>query len=635
MTFLDPATGLTALAAGTLATLLWYFLKLRRRPLRVSSTMLWEAAARDVEVNAPFRWIRPSWLLLLQLLAVALLSGAAGRPAMTGAEASPGRWAILVDRSASMRARDMEGARTRLEVAIDRAEELIGRLGSDERAMLASFSTGARLEAAMTSDRGVLLSALGGIEATDQPADLGGALELAAAQLGEDASGVRVVILSDGGFESPEGGAPLGEAEIRFVRVGPSAGTPSTNTGIVAASARRDPEDPNALRAFARLTHAGAEAREATVSAFFAPRGGAERLAGAKTVRIEPGGEGSAVFETRVREGGVLRLEIAGGDALASDDEAFVTIPPARGAAALVVTPEGSEADPFVLRAVEVATRRPAAVIDLPAWESGASPAAALVVFDRASAEREPRESSLHLGAGAPFAGVRLVEFESGGARVLAWERRHPVMRYLSLDAVRLESAVALAWPEGSPATSIAAGESGSLVASIERGGSRRIVSAMAPSNSNWETDPSFALFVALATEWIAPATTGEGESVRTSAGVTVRAAAGSDRVAAEGPATVRAPVRADGLARLSAFPLVGVYELRGAEGGVGPLSVNLFDEGESSIETRDELVIAGRAVGAGGVDAIAVRELWRWFVLGGLALACIEWFIYAKKMRV
>ena len=71
MTFLDPATGLTALAAGTLATLLWYFLKLRRRPLRVSSTMLWEAAARDVEVNAPFRWIRPSWLLLLQLLAVA------------------------------------------------------------------------------------------------------------------------------------------------------------------------------------------------------------------------------------------------------------------------------------------------------------------------------------------------------------------------------------------------------------------------------------------------------------------------------------------------------------------------------------------------------------------------------------
>jgi hypothetical protein len=114
-----------------------------------------------------------------------------------------------------------------------------------------------------------------------------------------------------------------------------------------------------------------------------------------------------------------------------------------------------------------------------------------------------------------------------------------------------------------------------------------------------------------------------------------VRAAPGAEEVVARGPAEVRAPVRPDGLARLGALPLVGVYRLQGAEAGEGPLAVNLFSERETSLATRDELAIAGRVIGAGGADAISVRELWRWFVLAGLLLACIEWLLYAKKMRV
>lgn len=635
MRFLDPATGLTALGVGVALTLLWYFLKLRRRPLRVSSTLLWSAAARDLEVNAPLRWIRPSWLLLLQLMAVALLAGAAGRPAMTGAGGSPERWVIVIDRSASMSASDGAGG-SRFDESIAAAQTIVRRLGSAEQAMVVSFASAARLEAPMTSDQGVLLAAITAITPTDQPGRLSGALELAGAQLGEEASGVRVVVLSDGGGDVPAGGVALGDADLRYMRMGPPPDEPSTNTGIVAVSARRDPDDPAALRAFVRVAHVGISAREATVSAFFEPASGDRVLIGVETVSVVPGGDASAVYEARETRSGVVRFEIAGRDVFGPDDSAQVVVPSSRGSGAVVVTPDGEAPDVFLTRAVEVVSRSGPRIIGLSSWEERGAPGAAYVVFDRAESARTPGVPSLHLGGGAPDAGVRVTRFEARGAgKVLAWDRRHPVMRYVSLDAVVVPGGLALEWDAEAPVTSLAAGEWGPLIAAFESGGRRRVVSAIGTADTNWATDPSFALFLALAVEWIAPETTGVGTQSRTDEGVTVRGAAAASEVILEGPVTKRAAVREDGLARLGAIERVGVYRLRGTEPPDELLAVNLLDEEESAIVTRDRLAVAGRTLGSGRVDTVSVRELWRWFVLAGLTIACIEWLIYAKKMKV
>src|SRR6201747_2714811 len=96
-TFLNPYMAAAAVAIPSL--LILYFLKLRRREMAVSSTLLWKKAVQDLQVNAPFQKLRRNLLLLLQLLLLALLLLALSRP-VSNYTPGPGKTTvILLDRS--------------------------------------------------------------------------------------------------------------------------------------------------------------------------------------------------------------------------------------------------------------------------------------------------------------------------------------------------------------------------------------------------------------------------------------------------------------------------------------------------------------------------------------------------------
>jgi Ca-activated chloride channel homolog len=50
-----------------------YLMRMRRRDVVVPASFLWPPRTDEVRANAPFQRLRFSWLLLLQLLALALL----------------------------------------------------------------------------------------------------------------------------------------------------------------------------------------------------------------------------------------------------------------------------------------------------------------------------------------------------------------------------------------------------------------------------------------------------------------------------------------------------------------------------------------------------------------------------------
>ena len=103
-TFLNPGSPPRAAAIAIPSLLILYFLKLRRREMAVSSTLLWKKAIQDLQVNAPFQKLRRNLLLLLQILLLLFLLLALSRPVMHYTPGAGKITVILIDRSASMAA---------------------------------------------------------------------------------------------------------------------------------------------------------------------------------------------------------------------------------------------------------------------------------------------------------------------------------------------------------------------------------------------------------------------------------------------------------------------------------------------------------------------------------------------------
>ncbi len=303
MTFLAPMVGIAAAAICVPLLLALYFLKLRRRPVRVSSTFLWQQAVRDLQANVPFRWLRFNWLLLLQLLILLCLIVAAARPVIPATGPGAARTVLIIDTSASMSALDGDRALrpsvltsrgptpagaeetpvsptapiSRLDEARARAERMIEALSGDQQLMIVRFAGEATILSPMTDDRQVLREALERVRPTDQPGDPLAAIRLVRAVLDrpqdESFEGVRpvVLLLSDGGMpeydQTPaharEVSRALAGINLAIVRCGPSPGpAPGSvlNAGIVSISARRDFDDPTTVRVFARVINSSSQA---------------------------------------------------------------------------------------------------------------------------------------------------------------------------------------------------------------------------------------------------------------------------------------------------------------------------------------------------------------------------------------
>ena len=306
MTLLSGA----ALAALILAAPLVALHLRRRKPPRraVGSLLAW----RDLPAvggGGARRLGRPPLplLLALQLLALALLVFALARPAGDDVAAGSSR-VFVVDESMWMGA--SEGTTTRLEDARAELGERLAAAPAEEavRIVAAGATPTVLYEGAAAGAAGAVAE----LRAGPGAADLGAALRLAAGLRSGD--GDQIVLL-----RAPEEAAPAVRGAGSSYEV-LTVGRAVADAGLDDASAHCDPLGAEECEVFARVTDRGGAARRLPVR--IAVSGEATRT---ETVAVPAGGTAPLVFTAP--PGAAVAVSLAGGDGLAADDSAFVSVP--------------------------------------------------------------------------------------------------------------------------------------------------------------------------------------------------------------------------------------------------------------------------------------------------------------------
>jgi hypothetical protein len=512
--------------AGGLALVLLHLLRLRRREVIVSFAPLWLGASGAARSS---RWARRlrEWLALALALAVLalVLLGAAGLAAPV-ADAGGRSVVILVDRSASMSARDEPG--TRLAAARARALEVARGLGRADRVLVASFARDAVAESGFEADPARLAPAIAAVAPSEEPADLPRALDFATAILAGRPR-PTIVLVSDGAFsEDARRAAPKG-VDLRYVPVGRRG----RNVAILAFAARRLPADPGAIDAAVSIQNFGPDpvnvalevmASGATIERRRLELGPGERRRESLADVFAP----DARLEARLvtPDGRPLAEAADAPDDLPLDDRAYAVVPPLPRRRVLRVGGPDLYLDGALLSlgrtiTVERSTEA-AAARGRDAW-----PRYDLVIFDGV-APAPPPEAGRYLyvdphGPGSPFG-------ERGAAvrdPVIGETRRdHPLLRQIDLGDVNIAEARRLTLGPGDVA--VAASFGLPIVVARERPGLRVAALSFDPRRSDLPMRAAFPLLIANALAWTggsasdgAPAAVATGGSFRLADGVT------------------------------------------------------------------------------------------------------------------
>ncbi|MGP1347937.1 MAG: vWA domain-containing protein [Phycisphaerales bacterium] len=676
MSFLTPLLAGIAAAIAIPTLVLLYFLKLRRKDVEISTTLLWKKTIQDFQANAPFQKLRTNILLLLQLLALVLILLALAQPQFMGESSATGRLVLIIDRSASMGARDETSdsgqAITRLEKAKSEAIAALDAIDTGgvfsrvaPEVMVIAFDSGAQLVQQFTSNLAQARSAIASLDVVDTPTDFA-----SAAQVAEPFVGAQIDAGGPGdGDETVRPGAPAllltdGNApNLDRLRLAPGSdfrvrllGEAETgNIGITAMRGERSLEDADSVSVFVALQSTFAEAR--AVDLELAIDG---VVSAAREVRFDGAAPdrpavGGAVFRFSRASGGVLTVRAIAGDALEVDDTARIVLPDAsRLSIALVST--GNWAISAALTGLDPARFDTISPSDFPDADLRGYN---LVVLDGMPTNPDgspvelPGGRYLIFGGIPAFGGITPGEPSEivGVSTFVDWQREHPSLRYLALEPVVMGRTLSVEHDERVQV--LARGTRGALIFDVADATRRALVVAFRPGASNWPLDVSFVLFTAQAARWLGegggvdgPQSIQPGQTISTSlpegarnAELTVPNQSGPIPLnpSADGRVSY-GPIGAAGLYRLKWTGVAGAGDRVAGDSAFRLFAANLFDPVESRIGMSESAVLSTGESISGVAESGRVerpRRTWPWLALFGLAVVILEWFVYNRRMHL
>src|SRR5438094_1916843 len=244
-------------AAAIPVVIAFYLLKRKRVVKLVSSTLLWQKFLAETQASAPFQKLRKNWLLILQLILLALAVVALSRPFFK-TKAKPAELRVVtLDASASMQATDE--APSRFEKARAEALKWVDGLAGSDQMVVLQAGANTEVKQSATSEKAALRRALQACACSDSPTRLVPALKMAES-LVRDQRNAEIHLFSDGAV--PE----LSEFENKALPLFYHPfGKSSENLGIIALDVRSNPENAKERAIYASIANYSTNSQQTEV----------------------------------------------------------------------------------------------------------------------------------------------------------------------------------------------------------------------------------------------------------------------------------------------------------------------------------------------------------------------------------
>jgi hypothetical protein len=556
--------------------------------------------------------------------------------------------------------------------------------------MVVTFSDRAKVVSNYTGNRSLLTQRIDSIKPTEATTSLREALQVAAglANPSKQAEGVpsnnivppKLKIYTDGGFADVEGFS-LGNLEPEVIVVGSAppalpadataqaraearAKPPSDNVAILALQTRRNEEKPDIYQVFGRVHNFKDEDVETKAQLFKldpTKPGSTGTLVDAVALKIAKQSDQSFNFDLPDTGAAELEVRLDIKDDLPLDNRAFTLVGTPRKAQILIVT-AGNRYLVDTLRTPLAAERADVIVASPDDYKTDAfkrDVAAGrfdLVIYDHVSPETSPEANSLYFGAlppGKDYEKTRTVE----NPAILDVNAAHPLMQFIrELSVIRVAKATIVDPPPGS--TVLFESDSGPIAFVAPRNGFSDTVISFAlldgPNfNTDWVRKYSFPLFLFNAIQALGNARESAGDEVHIPGQpVALRAESAPPTMTVTDPTgKISAPIgrSSQGIYLYNEANVTGIYHVKWEPQGAQAFAVNQFDLRESDLAPRGivpegtpesqaeayKIKIGFNPV-AGTRKSIEAPIDWWWVLAcGALAVVCVEWYIYNRRVYI
>ncbi len=588
MSLVVPAALGAAALAGPLLVL--YMLRSKRRPHRVASTMLWREVGEPVSAAVPWKRLKLTPLLLLQLGVLALFVLSLARPFVAQATVLGPHTVFVMDTSGSMA---MAG---RFDQAKAAALDLARDVSPSNLASVVEAGPNPRVLVAFSADADAVSGAIEGLAPGGGEEDLSGALRLARGLAAPDRA-TSVVIFSDGGTHPLAEEPVVGATHIRFDDL-------DSNLSISGFDA--EPSSEGAARIFVQVDNHGADDREVRVELSIdgLPSGGLD-------LSVPGLDSGRKVIPVDAGPGNVVTARIVGADdALPMDDTADLVI---GGGAEKQVAVLG-EGSPF-LAALLASTPGVSAAPD--------TRSADILVVDGGTLPEIDRPAWLIRPETTPE-GLDLTGLERNLA-VTFQRPGDPILDGVDLSQMAVAEAQTT---EGLSWLPIVASGDVPLLLLGDVGGHRVVYQTFDLVHSNLPVQVAFPILGSNLLSWLEGGEAGSISTEPAGTPITLVTPTGSSPEVTMPDGEVRELSADAGTFTDTDRPGVYLISYVDAQGAATPgeRAVRRFAPGESAGPSRDIAVTAGP--GAQGEPGRLIREWAPWVIGAALALLAVEWWV-------